>query len=138
LRDGLLVIGTAEGATDLAAGQAAIHRIDLSAGSVGTPVIEVDAGESAFGCAVATDGRSVAIGAPAAGDGASGKVRVLTPAPGPRSPDLDGDGWVMGSDLGILLLAFGEGAGNPADLNRDGTVDGADLGLLLAAWGPAA
>lgn len=138
LRDGLLVVGTAEGATDLAAGQAAIHRIELSAESIGTPVIEVDAGESAFGCAVATDGRSVAIGAPAAGDAASGKVRVLTPMPGPRTPDLDGDGWVMGNDLGILLLAFGEGAGNPADLNRDGTVDGTDLGLLLAAWGPAA
>ena len=46
--------------------------------------------------------------------------------------DLNGDGAVDGSDLGLLLGAWnGAGLG---DLNHSGNVDGADLGLLLAAW----
>lgn len=47
--------------------------------------------------------------------------------------DLDGDGIVDGSDLGILLSNWG-GDGD-GDLNQDGLVDGADLGELLGAWG---
>jgi hypothetical protein len=39
---------------------------------------------------------------------------------------------VDGADLGILLGAWGTGAG---DINGDGTTDGADLGVLLGAWG---
>jgi hypothetical protein len=46
--------------------------------------------------------------------------------------DLDGDGAVGGSDLGLLLAAWG---GSGADINGDGSTDGADMGLLLAAWG---
>jgi hypothetical protein len=45
--------------------------------------------------------------------------------------DLDGDGLVNGSDLGILLGSWGAAAG---DLNADGTTDGADLGMLLGNW----
>jgi len=48
--------------------------------------------------------------------------------------DIDQDGRVAGSDLGLMLTAFGSAVGR-ADLNSDGVVDGADLGLLLAAWG---
>jgi hypothetical protein len=52
--------------------------------------------------------------------------------------DLDGDGSVSGSDLGALLLVWGEcltGLGTcPADLNADGFIDGADLGTLLLNW----
>jgi hypothetical protein len=52
--------------------------------------------------------------------------------------DLDADCGVNGSDLGILLLAWGEcprGVDScPADFNADGVVDGADLGQLLLAW----
>ncbi len=57
----------------------------------------------------------------------------------PASPctgDIDGDGAVTGSDLGLLLGDWGrcpKGCGG--DLNGDGSVDGADLGLLLGAWG---
>lgn len=47
--------------------------------------------------------------------------------------DLDGDGTVSGSDLGILLANYG-GPGPEGDINGDGTVDGFDLGLLLGAW----
>ena len=51
------------------------------------------------------------------------------------SGDLNGDGFVNGADLGLLLLAWGPcPAPCPEDLNGDGAVDGADLGLLLLAW----
>ena len=53
--------------------------------------------------------------------------------------DLNGDGSVNGSDLGIMLGNWGptpSGSGTAlGDLNRDGTVDGSDLGRLLAQWG---
>ncbi|MCA9284616.1 MAG: proprotein convertase P-domain-containing protein [Phycisphaerales bacterium] len=47
--------------------------------------------------------------------------------------DLNDDGAVDGSDLGVLLGQWG-GPGS-ADFDNSGTVDGADLGTLLAAWG---
>jgi hypothetical protein len=46
--------------------------------------------------------------------------------------DLDSDGEVGGSDVGLLLAAWGT---INADLNGDGTTGGADVGLLLSAWG---
>ena len=60
---------------------------------------------------------------------------VAAETTGPADPDLDGDGSVGGSDLGLLLVAWGS-ADPDADLNRNGIVDGPDLGLMLAAWGP--
>ena len=51
------------------------------------------------------------------------------PCPG----DLDGDGEVGGSDLGLLFVQWG-GPGT-ADLDGDGSVGGADLGLLFIGWG---
>jgi hypothetical protein len=48
--------------------------------------------------------------------------------------DLNGDGVVNGSDLGLLLASFGPCANCPADLDGNVRVDGADLGILLAAW----
>jgi hypothetical protein len=51
--------------------------------------------------------------------------------------DIDGDGFVAGSDLGRLLAGWGSPAADPAgDLDRNGVVDGADLSALLSAWGP--
>ena len=51
----------------------------------------------------------------------------------PVTGDLNGDGRVDGSDLGLLLSNWGQpGIG---DLNGDGTTNGADLGLLLSNWG---
>ena len=47
--------------------------------------------------------------------------------------DLDGDGLVNGSDLGILLAAWDTDS-DIADLNGDGIVNGQDLGLMLADW----
>ena len=56
-------------------------------------------------------------------------------APVPCAGDLNGDQFVDGADLGLLLALWGTG-GPQGDLNGDGIVNGADLGLLLAAWGP--
>ena len=50
--------------------------------------------------------------------------------------DLDGDGFVGQTDLGLLLAAFGTGAGG--DLNCDGVTNQVDLGILLANFGKCA
>jgi hypothetical protein len=51
--------------------------------------------------------------------------------------DLNGDGFIDGTDLGTLLGAWGHATSpSPADINVDGFVDGADLGALLNVWGP--
>ncbi|HMN97239.1 MAG TPA: hypothetical protein PKC43_05270 [Phycisphaerales bacterium] len=51
----------------------------------------------------------------------------------PAVGDLNGDGGVDGSDLGLLLQQWG-GPGS-ADFNGTGVVDEVDLAILLAAWG---
>ena len=48
--------------------------------------------------------------------------------------DLNGDGLVDGSDLAILLGAWG--SAGPGDLDGNGVVDGADLAMLLGVWSP--
>ena len=53
---------------------------------------------------------------------------------GGPDPDLDRNGVVGGSDLGLLLSRWGT-ADPEADLDLDGVVGGGDLGVLLAAWG---
>jgi hypothetical protein len=54
--------------------------------------------------------------------------------------DIDADGTINGSDLGIMLAYWGTTSIDPAsiacDLNVDGVVNGSDLGILLASWGP--
>ena len=50
--------------------------------------------------------------------------------------DLSGDGVVDGTDLGLLLGAWGPAKpGATEDLDQSGAVDGTDLGLLLGLWG---
>ena len=57
-------------------------------------------------------------------------------APNPCPTDLDNDGQTGGSDLGILLGAWGPCAGAcPTDLDGDQQTGGSDLGILLGAWG---
>ena len=59
---------------------------------------------------------------------------TLGPASNENPCDLDGDGNVGGSDLTILLGAWG--SNDPAaDLTGDGIVGGADLTVLLGCWG---
>ena len=47
--------------------------------------------------------------------------------------DLDGDGTVGGSDLGIVFLQWGEEGS--ADFDGDGVVGGSDLGIFFIRWG---
>jgi len=47
--------------------------------------------------------------------------------------DISGDAKIDGTDLGMLLAAWGAVA-HPADLDLSGEVDGADLAFLLASW----
>lgn len=59
--------------------------------------------------------------------------------PAPVPGDLNGDGKVNQSDLGILLAAFGTCIGQPgynavADIDGDGCVGQSDLGTLLSHW----
>jgi 1,4-alpha-glucan branching enzyme len=51
----------------------------------------------------------------------------------PSMFDLNGDWFVDGADLGMVLGMWGQPGA--ADFNGDGIVDGADLGSLLGAWG---
>ncbi len=46
--------------------------------------------------------------------------------------DLDGDGFVGQSDLGVLLASYGQDGGG--DIDGDGDTDQADLGALLARF----
>lgn len=77
-----------------------------------------------------------------------GQIRKIVPTPAapdadgdgipdtcesPVLGDINGDGAVDGTDLSVLLGAWGA-AGSPADLNKDGTVDSADLAILLGSW----
>ncbi|MFO0829330.1 MAG: LamG-like jellyroll fold domain-containing protein [Phycisphaerales bacterium] len=66
------------------------------------------------------------------GVGSISYVPAAPPAPCPA--DLNGDGIVSSSDLGVLLGAWGT-AGPTGDLNGDGIVGSPDLGILLGAWG---
>ncbi len=53
--------------------------------------------------------------------------------------DLNLDGMVDGTDLGLFLLYQGSGCqpglNCPGDLNDDGILNGADLGILIGNWG---
>ena len=49
--------------------------------------------------------------------------------------DLNADGLVNGSDLSILIVAWGACSGCAADIDGNGTVGAADLAILLGLWG---
>ena len=49
-----------------------------------------------------------------------------------NAADLNGDGFVNGSDLATLLAQWG--TNGSADLDHDGNVGGSDLAMLLVAW----
>jgi hypothetical protein len=70
-----------------------------------------------------------------------GGLYLITGFSAPNSPttDLNWDGNIDGTDLGMLLNAWGAcTASCDADFDRSGSVDGADLGTLLNAWGSCA
>src|SRR5437899_140853 len=49
-------------------------------------------------------------------------------------PDLDDNGIVNVTDLGILLSNWGKTDKRSADINDNGSVDVADLGVMLSNW----
>ncbi|MCP4833174.1 MAG: hypothetical protein GY895_00275 [Phycisphaera sp.] len=55
--------------------------------------------------------------------------------PRPCVGDVNGDGFVNGADLGLMIAVWGSCGDCPEDLNGDGAVNGADLGLMIAGWG---
>ena len=61
----------------------------------------------------------------------------LPPLP-PTAPscqaDINRDGAVDGTDMGLMLANWGANGG-PGDADSNGVVDGVDLGLCLASWG---
>ncbi|MDE0888640.1 MAG: hypothetical protein OSA40_04185 [Phycisphaerales bacterium] len=57
-------------------------------------------------------------------------IALVTEVPG----DLNGDGYVSGADVGLLLVQWGPCKGCSADFNGDNIVDGADFGILLTYW----
>jgi hypothetical protein len=60
----------------------------------------------------------------------------LTVPGGAANPyDLNGDGIVNGSDVGIFFTQWGAGCGSFADFNGDCIVNSADAGMLFASWG---
>lgn len=93
------------------------------------------AAQDDFGASLAFSGSQLVIGAPGAmiegaGD-AAGALWVVESI----LADLNGDGVIDGSDLAILLGAWGPAApGVAPDLNGDGAVDGSDLAILLGSW----
>ena len=67
------------------------------------------------------------------GSGTLNIAEGLVPCISPCPADLNHDGAVTGSDLGLLLGNWGfSGIG---DLDNNNIVNGADLGILLGAWG---
>jgi hypothetical protein len=60
-------------------------------------------------------------------------TRMGIPGGDPCDGDLDGDGDIDQSDLGVLLAAYG--VSSDGDLDWDGDTDQADLGILLANYG---
>jgi hypothetical protein len=95
-------------AGDLPAATAAIGALDGGGVIIATSRFQTDAAVSSYRIALTTCG---AVGLPA---------------------DLNGDGFVNGADLAVLLGSWG-GRGE-ADLDGSGQVDAADLGMLLGAW----
>ena len=49
--------------------------------------------------------------------------------------DFNGDNQVGGSDLAVILSAWGQTGSSTADLNDDDVVDGQDLAIILSVWG---
>jgi hypothetical protein len=49
--------------------------------------------------------------------------------------DINGDGFVDGTDMTSLLSAWGS-KGPIGDINQDGAVNGVDLTSLLSGWSP--
>ena len=48
--------------------------------------------------------------------------------------DLNGDGVVDGTDIGLFSSLWGGDGSSGGDFNGDGIVDGGDLAVILSGW----
>jgi hypothetical protein len=110
--------GVAEWSADVAVNPGSKYRLASAPAAAGGCLLAWQGGPSTG----ASDVFASRIGA----DGVLGQPPAGTPG------DIDGDGVVDSTDLGILLSQWG-GPGS-ADLDASGLVDSADLGILLAGW----
>jgi hypothetical protein len=105
----------------------------------------IDAGSNSLvptGTVIDMDGLPRFIDIPTVADTGVGSAPIVDrgaferqlPPPPPCPADLDGNGAVDSSDLGVLLSSWGVSL--EGDINGSGAVDSADLGILLSAWGP--
>lgn len=123
---------------------AVVSAVRTSAGwSLGEPVFsQSPQTEGEFGWQVALDGNYGVISAlyedvAVDGDGRSYVIGLADSVCGGLIGDLNGDGFVNGADLTILLASWGaclDPLNCPADLDGNFVVDGADLTILLANW----
>ena len=61
---------------------------------------------------------------------ADGLLDVCEGVPG----DLNGDGVVDGTDIGLFSSLWGGDGTSGGDFNGDGIVDGGDLAVILSGW----
>jgi dienelactone hydrolase len=107
---------------------ATVGPVAPGASATATATITIPAG--------ATSDYPLVLSALSRDDGTSRAFATVTVRPVASVPgDIDGDGKVAGSDLTLLLAAWGVCPGCPADLDDNGNVDAVDLAILLAAWG---
>ena len=115
-------------------GSGAAYLFDCHTGGQLAKIVPDDGADlDFFGNAVALDGLAAIIGAPFddpfGTDSGSAYLAQLPPAPG----DLNGDGCIDQSDLGLLLAAYE--LNDAGDIDGDGDTDQADLGELLSHYG---
>ena len=92
-----------------------------------------ECGDDATATSLALEGQRLLIRV-GSRDGATGGGTLEIACNGfepPNPADLNGDGIVDASDLGLMFSAWNT---PEADLNGDGTTDAADVGLLISAW----
>ena len=106
-------------------------------GAFGVPTLRDScrvAFDGALGASIATDGRSVLVGAPESQSG-RGRARMYL-LPPPCIGDVFPDGRIDGADLAIFLSRWGPAdATGFCDFDGDGEVRGVDLSIMLSGWG---
>lgn len=130
--------GTATATTcGLAAFDTRIAVYNLTCPPIGS-IIACD--DNAVGCASGTSTATFQVTAGSAYyirvgggvGGGAGTLAVSCTAQQPCDADLNGDGLVDGTDLAVILNAWGT---PDADIDTDGNTGGSDLAIILNAWG---
>jgi hypothetical protein len=111
--------------------------VDIAAGNGHTVALRADGTVRAWGNNTALQS-SIPLNLGTVSQVAAGgnfSLAISTIATPPCPGDLNGDKLVDGSDLGILIGAWGSTSGGAGDFDGDGRITGLDLGALLGDWG---